>query len=1074
MVEIYYKNLINQLENANKLLLIENKSNNEEIVNLKNVINLNKIAIEHIEKNKKDIENNDNFKKNYIVNDNNKYNNNIDSIFEELKLSKISVTNLQNEILYLKNNNKILNDELLSIKKLKENIDKDYSFSVNKLNELEIKNRNLSSSVELLNKENTALNINNNYINYSLIAKDNLTNNAYEYIKKTINFFLDFKDSLNKLKLCLEEKDLSCNLRLKLNDIDKNNNILLVTDQLNDFKNTLESKDKYILYLQSFNDELKQNIEASDKKYHEFNVKLEVYNREISHKNLIIHNLKEEITKNKEFYENSLKRFCNKLPFLLNKKDEIFLTSNNNANEESSIYEYLNLKENYNNLEIKYSTLSQNVEDLKTTNAKLEKDQANSKLEIEKQNKLIEKYKCKLNKEIQCYKQIINSYNLHLKENNKENYLESLIKENNEIKNNNSLLIKNNKDLENLNKTLKNNIDDLNDKIENLQDIKNLNINYPYMNVFNNINNANRSNNTNTIALEKKDSELIEKKLLEKENVIKILESRLFDLRDKFEKMCNESLSTTKKLINNEKDIVILNEKLFCLNKDLDVKNNLISSLQNDKFKKENEIFTLFENNNFDNIIIKLETLAKHVEDNLDFNKNFKLDTQKNNINIIDELNDISISLKDSLESFLKFNNKIPDNNDSDKQQNFNCLCFNENIKLNIKLENTIIENNQLKKQTEKLKTLNSKFKDDIKQLNNFNSLKEQESINSNKNLNLKEEIGDKSNKYDAKYELSLNNKLEIIDNLKKENILLTKIILKSPNVSKETVNHFISSKDILENKIIELKEVKDYNLKLVDLLSKSEAFNKILVDNKQEYESIIFKLECKIENLNNIIVTNKNKEYIKVDALNKEIINIKYKSKQENELIPKLNKQVDELTKSFEEKSLELKSKDDIIEEKSNIIDNLNEKICDLILSSKRFYNDKLKVDLSPTNKFSFSCKSLVNCNFIDNSLYRDMISQYNLIIKIFNELMLSINFKNNNENNKLMELNDENTETNSNVLENNTLIINNFTKDVENFSNINDNKLDESCNTIDKLICYLKESICIINHLLNVVNKE
>ena len=380
------------------------------------------------------------------------------------------------------------------------------------------------------------------------------------------------------------------------------------------------------------------------------------------------------------------------------------------------------------------------------------------------------------------------------------------------------------------------------------------------------------------------------------------------------------------------KELLLDYQKIQILN------NTLIE--KNEYYKYENEEIQK-ELSNYKNkyiLIMKEQKKTKNLlEDmSLKYNSNisFQGELEKQKIKI----NNLIIE-NENLRKRINENKEINLNENLSSLQNNISIKEKENYEIKEIIENKIIDN-------EKYYMEINKLKDEISHLNNQIFQEKDENINlSNKFYSLK-------NNYNSLKEEK--EKIEIIKNkIKEENLLNIKKIINLEKSNEKLI------KDINEKteKINEYK--KNYDEQMKENERKHLINEKNFKEQNEKYQKEIEILNLDINNFK-LKLEQKNNENINLISLNKEInekiIDIEKKKKSENEECEKLKLEKDELIQNYRTKINKLnedfissqEKSNKIIRELNNKIKNLNEEKDSLILQFKEILleNESLSLE--------------------------------------------------------------------------------------------------------------------------------
>ena len=376
-------------------------------------------------------------------------------------------------------------------------------------------------------------------------------------------------------------------------------------------------------------------------------------------------------------------------------------------------------------------------------------------------------------------------------------------------------------------------------------------------------------------------------------------------------------------------------------------KDNEISKLNDINISKENEIKRL------NDLIeeIKKGTVTQELEDN------FKKEKEQ----LLSKINNLELkiyNLKEEKEKINKDNNK-----DINQKEEKEIINIEDNIELKEKKQSINKEDNNIiqKEEKGKIEIENDNNKQKEKKEKKENIITEED--NNNREETLEEENTKKDNR--LSYEELMKIK-EDIEQKNQELVVEIKLLKDNPN----EINNEDSLKKIeeLQNKIKEYetgeiipentqKKINEIESQISELTEQNKILNeKINVKgkNKKEYETIIFKQENKISELN-ALMKKKDLEIIKKDNISNknqvysvQLLNIINEQKIKIEKIKKQNKE--EEKSQISELKREINNLENIIELKESMISNmkktyknLQDKYIKMTFSIKRKEQDDL-----------------------------------------------------------------------------------------------------------------------------------
>ena len=873
---------------------------------------------------------------------------------------------LGNQILYIQ--------YLLSVIKNKIAVDVDINNEIEKLcNHLEKINfnkKNLDKNILIIN--NACINYHNNFqkiykklknVNYGkkIIESNKKRGNSYIIEDNNINYeynnysnIINFKNNYNSCKTSIDkDKDNDDNINNKIN---KNiryairNNSALNSPKIKKLKrvsydiNSYNNKNKYKSYLNGTNSSFfdKKNlmemyqmnsIRNNNKKIRLFNIK----------SNFIEHyKIKDKKSNYEKIYFNGDKK---------NKNKGNRCSSASKTVSDVNIIKNINDKDCY--LGLTNNKLFQNKEDNLIKNKSNVNININyNKLEIELALKVI------------TFIKIINTIEDRLK-----NYLESINGNKHQLdKLKNYILYlsqnilnkynnkKNNKNFDNnidINKNYKKLLIDYKNNLENLQEIKNENIqmNSKYIKL-NKSYNILRKKYDNLYNLY--NSTIINKKSPKKQNQIKYNNNNK-DLNLNNELLLSKKLNDITKL-SHQNSIYLLE-----INKLQKEKDSLLQKLE----EKEKYIISSINSKNKNiNVNGKENTIKKSDShnSNLVITKNsFYIDKIKSNNNKI-EISSFYNMIKakeDNIEDLKKEVNKLKNNNlnlqKEIKQKNNEIENLSKKINELNKINNINIINNKDK--------ISSKLQNEIIQKNNeienmnikINELNE---INNKNDIKIKELIKDK-NDNEKKY-------IEKIDNLINNNKKLKKENDEYINNNKNNINEINNQKNIineLQKKLNTINELGNKNNKSLNI---DESLKNSIKDGKEINTPSFLSFEKNSKNLSldenrdsNDINNNNNINIIK--EYESKIKLLKESNNQFSQLNDELQKKNESISKELEEiKNSNNKNNKKIFKADEYII------ICDKSKDELKWYLIKNKKDMNDKN--SYNNLVWVDSNSIEN----------------------------------------------------------------------------------------------------------
>ena len=565
-------------------------------------------------------------------------------------------------------NNELINKNILTIKnrKLSPGLN---SFTFNLDNSM---NNNIKDKIILSLKEDKK---NSNRKINELIKNLNNSKNEIEKLNKEIIFLKQNEVSKKNLSNSINNKSQENELKMKINGLIKENNILK--------KNIIEIKSKF------FNTFFNTNNQANNNLKNIFSNQNNLTPRNLDGNELFKKKLN-FIEKN-NFDKKNIVKELNSQNILLNNKyqSEILELTNRNSELQENLRNEQNALFNLKNENISKNNKLENLKKLinKTKNIK---NQNNLEKKVDNLIKIIEKYKKEndeikkinynLKNKIDNYQTEIKNKENKLKYNNSniikelKNYYEKKIIELKELKKcyleqimvNDAKILNSKFKNEKLNETIKNKDEEINkllieNKMENNNITNNynnesLNIKLDNQIILNNnfkkeISNLKKENESLKNNILKKAIDLSEKKRLNKNSDFDILNKKFNTLENDNikNKTRNKKLENYlkknfyKNNIKNNKNINI--EKIKNKNEEIEALKNLISTMKNENQKKEGEINKLKNENQI--LKTKLIQLSKNLLQNY------------NNITIEEKLKNELIKAKDEIDIIKKENRKL-------------------------------------------------------------------------------------------------------------------------------------------------------------------------------------------------------------------------------------------------------------------------------------------------------------------------------------------------------------------------------------------------------------------------------
>ena len=782
----------------------------------------------------------------YTIDGNNNSNLRYDKHSNNLSYDKVNNNNINNEInIHQKKNfdNKSI-DNLKFNNKRNKNQKKIDELSNNQYHINKVKNTNKAKSNIFYNANATKKSRSNNHVlkTDKSMRNDNIyktcdnesnislkANKVINEFKKTLIEAEKIENELNKTKISINAYDIN-----ETNDIfNINHNLNMDLNRIkNDINNNINDEDEFI--------ETEDEVE-----------KLKIKNEILLKSNNLLKNenkiLLYEISlyKNNPIYnnKNDLNNLNNINSFIEELKQNLQSSIKNNQYYENIINktqnEYMKIKEEKNQLNIKFNLIKDECDKLTNENSQLKVNLEN----INKEANLKEKYLDEKNKEISNLNIIINENK------NKIKYL-------NDMQISNKISQKDNEDL----------FSELKDTIENLQKI-NIESN-------NNILELKNKLNDTKISLDSKNDIIsnLNQKIKNDNLSLKAKESQLNELNKIIQDSNNKNINIKndlnnalieKEKLNNE----IKNLKLLISNKD-----NTISELKN----SISFIFKIF-NQNMSKINYNINNaFMKEENDTLDLNKNLKILTQKMQEEIfnlnqknneekndkkklekeIDEYNELYDKMKNEYQilyqKYLEQNRTIENmknefliknKNKENEVQKIN----EEKFDLLMKLKKSQNENNILKNQVQHFKKNYEIINSELVELtnNNFNSKiknnnNESQDIHSVKsdNINLINDIKDEN------MIPNIDTDINYMENLKYRDLMQ---FSDEKNFDKFNIKNKDENLDYLFEKYEDKKDINSTQLNL----NKINSYNDINDIYNNEYQTFPISFNHKIKNIN-------------------------------------------------------------------------------------------------------------------------------------------------------------------------------------------------------------------------------
>ena len=474
---------------------------------------------------------------------------------------------------------------------------------------------------------------------------------------------------------------------------------------------------------------------------------------------------------------------------------------------------------------------------------------------------------------------------------NRDNTINSLLRQNNELKIENEYLKKEKENISNKNEIMNNNL---------LINNNNIKANNEKINYLIKENQENQKYKKEYLGLKKENEKLknylyhIQNQKVSFDKLQKEYQKNVNDLEHQKEELSNENNELKKKMKEYEKNIQLLNENI----NNYDVENQMVNKnntllAQNEEIKNENENLKLqLSQNNNDNLVI-INDLKKEIE-------------EKTN-----EINNYQEKIKE-LESVLN----LQKNKDEDISKNYlDVKQEKEQLQLKVSQLENMNHNNQ--QQIIQLKNINNKLNS---QINSYNAMiSSQMSQPNNQNKEYEQQIIMLKKKND---ELQKN----LIGSLNSEtnyNNKINKILQEKNNLLKESVE--------LKNEINNLKdninELENENHKNILKLSKMEELEKQLKETRDECNLNFEELKEKGKENQNLLDLIKIKEQENQQLKQKlanygggEDMNLDL----ENNINIEVNKVGEELKREIMEKSKQIK----ILEKEIDNYKGINNKI--------------------------------------------------------------------------------------------------------------------------------------------------
>ena len=561
---------------------------------------------------------------------------------------------------------------------------------------------------------------------------------------------------------------------------------------------------------------------------------------------------------------------------------------------------------------------------------------------------------------------------------------------------------------------------------------------------------------------------------------------RKFDNKNENDKKINENLEN---LINkNQKENNDKNSKL------IETISNNYNEL-NDKIKENKNIYEK-ENINIKNIIDKKE-------------KEINLTINKNNSDVKDNINDLIKELNDKVSNNEKkinnINNQIDNVKDNHELLNkkVNETILNEKDKFNKNNETLKNElNNEWdKKLNKKLDEYDSNFKKEMEN-NNIIMKERQNDINNLTNefnkLMINNNSSTKSNKIEFETNVIISIKDDIISlkNAEKNNNLKIELIKKDINKNQEDIIELNKNINNLEKN--NEQDNKNHNNLFKDLNNNLNIMNKNLLNEiSKESNEINKKINNEIFDLNNKIDSIKknqndqsdninNKLNINIDNMNSRINYLNNNQTLISQKLENINNEIlilktpkNDKSKSKDEKRNQNKSKDKDNNSKNN--KNINNIISNNKLNINNNNKNNIKIDNKNKNmEDGFNC-----CEFCDNYVSKSQRDILNLINEIKyvkndikdifdklnnikNEEFDDINYENFNE--KIKDIDKEIEELKSN----NILVNKKYIEEINTYKVEIDKNIESKLNNFKKRFIALQKDYNKNNNDLNLNNNN
>ena len=455
--------------NKKELIAIVERLLNQNIVQENELSNLNNKIIEQ-DNNIKIIQNNNEEKENDLKKQ-------IEELMIEKQTLEENINQMNNDNLNLENqNNKnngsddeyedAINEQIVNESEKKEgklNVIQNNGFEIEKMNELEKKEKEIEEKMKDIDEKEKIIEIEKKEIEESKLEITNKENEIGEKIKKyeTINNILENKEiDENEFKNILEQNGITIKSNEKDNSKEQEINEKIKKNEELELK--LDRKEKELEVKKLEIEEKEKDLEIKEKTIENKNIEIEIKEKELENKKIEI-DIKEKEIENKN--NEKQKELEIKEKNIENNLNELELKMKNNEGNEKILQQKNNVENEYNSLKIKYDELeqknqalikeqSQEINDYKTKNYQLEQNIS----ELEKTIKELQE-KSKNLEDLQSI-----TFNL-------EKRKSGLLEENTRLENNKKILEQKCEDLKGLSNL---SVDDLQSKIISMKEVNDL------------------------------------------------------------------------------------------------------------------------------------------------------------------------------------------------------------------------------------------------------------------------------------------------------------------------------------------------------------------------------------------------------------------------------------------------------------------------------------------------------------------------------------------------------------------------------------------------------------------------